>query len=97
MQNFCDWFTGSAFSRTGEGFDIGVTCQAALQKSTKDKSKHSVMEHLTSDQRVGGSNPLRPTSKQAGLRFNGWQKNNYRILPRQCLCGLPITVKIASS
>ena len=51
MQNFCDWFTGGAFSSTGACFDIGMTCQAALQKSVKDKSKHLVMEHLTSDQR----------------------------------------------
>ena len=38
MQNFCDWFTGGAFSSTGACFDIGMTCQAALQKYMKDKS-----------------------------------------------------------
>ena len=63
MQNFCDWFTGGAFSSTGECFDIGVTCQAALQKSVKDKSKHLVMEHLTSDQRGSSAITLSRHSK----------------------------------
>ena len=38
MQNFCDWFTGGAFSSTEECFDIGMTCQAALEQYMKDKS-----------------------------------------------------------
>ncbi len=43
MQNFCDWFTGGAFSSTGACFDIGMTCQAALQRYIKDKSKGSIV------------------------------------------------------
>ena len=51
MQNFCDQFSRGASSSTGECFDIGMTCQAALQKYINVKSKHSLIEHLTSDQR----------------------------------------------
>lgn len=32
MRNWLDWFKNGAFSSTGECFDIGMTCQQALQR-----------------------------------------------------------------